>query len=92
MVNINNLKNNIEKEITKIDTLYDQVNKETTKSFELKHEQLTKEENELKEKLQNEVTKVKEKMEKSLSKINNIIKICEKIKKGIKTLEKEKKI
>ena len=86
-----NLKNNIEKEITKIDTLYDQVNKETTKSFELKHEQLIKEENELKEKLQNEVTKVKEKMEKSLSKINNIIKICEKIKKGIKTLEKEEK-
>ena len=30
-------------------------------------------------------------MEKSLSKINNIIKICEKIKKGIKTLEKEEK-
>ena len=44
MEKINNLKNNIEKEITKIDTLYDQVNKETTKSFELKHEQLTKEE------------------------------------------------
>ena len=52
MVNIN-IKNNIEKEITKIDTLYDQVNKETTKSFELKHEELIKEENELKEKLQN---------------------------------------
>ena len=49
------------------------------------------EENNLKEKLQNEVTKVKEQLENFLSKTNNIIKINEKINKGIKSLEKEEK-
>ena len=88
---VNNLKNIIEKEISKIDNLYEKVNKETTMSYELKHEKLLKEEKDLKEKLQNEVTKVKEKLEKSLSEVNNIIKICEKINKGIKILEKEDK-
>ena len=88
---MNNLKNTIEKEISKVDNLYEKVNKETTMSYELKHEKLLKEEKDLKEKLQNEVTKVKEKLEKSLSEVNNIIKICEKINKGIKILEKEDK-
>ena len=88
---VNNLKNTIEKEISKVDNLYEKVNKETTMSYELKHEKLLKEEKDLKEKLQNEVTKVKEKLEKSLSEVNNIIKICEKINKGIKILEKEDK-
>ena len=49
------------------------------------------EENNLKEKLQTEVTKVKEQLENFLSKTNNIIKINEKINKGIKSLEKEEK-
>ena len=57
----------------------------------IKHEKLTKEENDLKEKLQNEVTKVKEQLENFLSKSNNYIKLSEKIDKGIKFLEKENK-
>ena len=86
---INELKNKIENEIIKIDKLYEKVNNETKKYFELKHEKLIKEENDLKEKLQIEVTKVKEKLEKNLSESNKLIKINEKINKGIKSLEKE---
>ena len=41
--------------------------------------------------MQNEVTKVKEKLELFLSNTSNIIKITEKINKGIKSLEKEEK-
>ena len=77
--------------MNQIDSLYEKVNKEATKSYELKHEKLTKEENDLKEKLQNEVTKVKEKLEKFFTDVDNIIKNCEKINKGIKALEKEEK-
>jgi len=88
---VNKLKANIENEITKIDQIYEKVDKEVTKSYLEKHEKLTKEENDLKEKLQTEVTKVKEQLEKFLSEANKIIKNCEKITKGIKTLEKEEK-
>ena len=56
-----------------------------------KHEKLIMEENDLKENLKTEVTKVKEKLEKFLSESNNIIKLNEKINKGIKNLEKEEK-
>ena len=83
------LKEKIEKEINEIDTLYNKVNEEMTKSFELKHEKLIKEENDLREKLQNEVTKVKEQLEKNLSELNKLIKTNEKINKGIKILEKQ---
>jgi len=62
-----------------------------TKSYELKHEKLIKEENEIKQKLQTEVTKVKEQLERGLSQSNELIKINEKINKGIKILEKEEK-
>ena len=62
-----NLKNLIEKEITQIDNTYSKVNDEIKKSFELKHEKLIIEENNLREKLQNEVTKTKEKLEIFLS-------------------------
>ncbi len=86
-----NLKEKIEKEMTEIDKLYDKINKEVSLSFEKKHEQLIKEENCLKENLQNEVTKVKEQLEYCLSESNRLIKISEKINKGIKILEKEKK-
>ena len=75
-----------------IDKRYEKVDKETTKSYEIKREKLKKEENELKEKLKNEVTKIKEKLEISLSEVNNLLKISEKIIKGIKSLEKEEKI
>ena len=62
-----------------------------TKSYLNKHEQLIKEENDLKEKLQNEVTKIKEKLENFLSQSNEEIKINEKINKGIKKMENEEK-
>ena len=54
-----NLKNKIENEINEINKLYDNVNKEVTKSFEEEHAKLILEENNIKEKLQNEVTKLK---------------------------------
>ena len=41
-----------------IDNTYDKVDKETTKSFEIKREKLKTEEENLKEKLKTEVTKV----------------------------------
>ena len=83
-----NLKNTIENEINKINNLFDKVNKEVTKSYELKHEKLIKEEEELKDKLKNKVTKIKEKLENFLYESNQIIKLNEKINKGIKLFEK----
>ena len=77
---LNKLKNSIEKEMIQIDKAYEKVDKEITKSYELKRE-----------KLKNEVTKIKEKFEISLSEITNILKMSEKIIKGIKSLEKEEK-
>ena len=62
-----------------------------TKSFQKKHEQLIKQEKEIKEKLENEVTKAKEKLENFLSLSNSMIKINEKINQGIKKLQKEEK-
>ena len=88
---INDLKNKIENEIIELDKIYDKVYKETTKSFELKYEKLKKEENDLKDKLQTEVTKTKEKLEEFLSFSNELIKNFEKLKKGIKAMEKEEK-
>ena len=61
------------------------------KSYKKKHEKLTKEENDLKEKLDNEVTKVKEKLENFLSESNSLIKVNERITKGIQKLEKNEK-
>ncbi len=88
---LNNLKNLIEKEMTEIDKTYDKVDKETTKFYEMKRDKLNKEEENLKEKLKIEVTKIKEKFEISLTEINNILKSCDKINKGIKSIEKEEK-
>ena len=85
------LKNKIENEMKEIDNTYIKVDKETTKSYELKREKLNKEESDLKEKLKTEVTKIKEKFELTLTEINNISKISEKIIKGINNLEKEEK-
>ena len=78
--------------MTEIDKTYEKVEKETTKSFEVKREKLKKEEDDLKEKLKTEVTKIKEQFEINLSEINNLLKSCEKIEKGINSLEKEEKI
>ena len=55
---LNNLKNSIENEMVKIDKAYDKVDKETTKSFELKREKLKKEEEDLKDELKKRVTKI----------------------------------
>ena len=86
------LKNAIEKEMIAIDKEYERVDEETTKSYNLKREKLNKDEEELKDRLKNEVTKIKENMEKSLSKVNNLLKTCEKIKKGINSFGKEEKV
>jgi len=89
---LNNLKNSIEHEMAEIDKIYEKVDNETTKSYEKKREKLKKEEEDLKDKLKTEVTKIKEQLEIYLSQVNNILKISEKIVKGIKSLEKEEKI
>ena len=65
------------------------MDKEISKSFELKHEKLINEEKEMKDKLDNEVTKIKSKLEEHLSLINSLLRNYEKINKGIKGLEKE---
>ena len=57
---------------------FEKVDNELVKSFEMKRE-----------KLKTEVTKVKSKFENNLSSINNLIKNCYRITKGIKSLEKE---
>ena len=86
------LRNKIEKEIEKINNLYENVNNEVTKYFKDKHEILIEEENELKEKLKNEVINVKEKLEIFLSESNKQINIGDRINEGIKTLNNEKNI
>ena len=65
------------------------MNKEVTKSFELKHEKLIKEEKEIKDKLDNETTKIKDKLEEFLSLSNNLIKNYEKMNKGIQIINKD---
>ena len=77
--------------MTEIDNTYDKVDKEVTKSYENKRDKINKEEENLKEKLKTEVTKIKEKFEISISEINTLLKTCDKIVKGIKSLEKEEK-
>ena len=85
------LKSKIEIEINEINILYEKALDDVTKSFEMKHEILYKEENDIKEKLQNEITKVKEKLEYYLSKSINEININEKINQGIKKFKNEGK-
>ena len=46
---INELKGKIEEEMVEIDKLFNKTNTEVTKSFEIKHEKLIKQENDLKE-------------------------------------------
>ena len=84
-----NIKDKIENEMKKINELYEKMDKETTKSFELKHEKLIKEEKKIKDKLDNEVTKIKSKLEEHLSLVNSLIRNYDKINKGIQGLKKE---
>lgn len=88
---INNLKEKIEQEIININNSYENVFNDISKSFELKHQKLYEEENNITEKLQNEVTKIKEKLENFLSESNNIIRLCDKINKGMSKLTYKKK-
>ena len=88
---INILKDKTENEMTKLNELYIKIDKDLTNSFEEKHLNLTKKENEIREELQNEVTKIKEKLENYLTNINELIRSSEKINKGIKAFEKEEK-
>ena len=88
---VSNLKEKIENEINKINTSFDKVEKDTSKYFESKHEQLLKEEKDIKDKLQTEVTKIKSKLEEYLSLSNAIIKQYEKINKGLKMIENNEK-
>ena len=69
------LEENIEKEINKINKLYDTSLLNLEKSFKEKHDQLLMQEKNMKEKLNNEVTKVKEELENNLIEINNLIKL-----------------
>ena len=89
---LNNLKKTIENEMLEIDNRYQKIDKETTKSYEIKREKLKKEEEALKEKLKTEVTKIREQLEINLSEINTLLKIGEKLEKGIKSLKKEEKV
>ena len=62
-----------------------------TRSFQIKHEKLVNEENELKEELNNKVTEVKKHLEKYLSQTNNEIKKNERINRGINIFKNEYK-
>ena len=86
------LKEMIENEINKINLLYNQVNEKITELYQKKHEDLLKEEEELRKNLEIDVTKVKSDLEKYLSKSVEYIKKDEKINKGLKNLEKEQEI
>ena len=85
------LKDKIENEINKLNSLYEKTINDLTQSFQKKHEKLLKEENDLKENLGNKVAKAKEKLETYLAQANNEIKICEKKYKEFKNLEKDEK-
>ena len=77
---LEDLKNLIGKEMQEIDKIYQKVDDEVTKSFEMKRE-----------KLKTEVTKIKETFDNSIREIENLTKTYEKIIKGMKTFEKEEK-
>ena len=89
MAKIITLKGKIEEEIIKINNLYEKVNCDLTKSFQRKHEKLNQEEKDIREELQNKVTKSKEILELFLSESNNEINLTQRIKQGLKKLEKE---
>ena len=86
---VSDLKEKIGKEFEEINKSFDKVEKETTKSFQLRHEQLLKEEKDIKDKLQTEVTKIKSKLEEYLSLSDALIKQYEKINIGIKKLNEQ---
>ena len=78
--------------MTEIDKVYDRIDKEVTESYRIKRENLKKEEENLKDELKNKVTKIKEQLEIAISEVNSLLRISDKIVKGIKSLVKEEKI
>ena len=86
---LSELKQKIEGEITKINNLYDKTNNEVVTFYEEKQKKLKEEENKVIEKLENEVTKVKEQLENCFSKCDKIIKLNERIKKGLEKMKKD---
>ena len=87
LIKIQKLKDKLEIEMTKINGQYDNVMKQIAKSYENKHEKLINEENKIKEELQIEVTKIKEKFEIFITQSNEMIRISNKINKGIDKLK-----
>ena len=87
---IKKLNQKIENEIIEINKEYEKTDKEITKTYEEKHQKLLEQESNLKENLQFEVTKTKEKLEYFLTDAQNILKINERINKGIKIIQNEK--
>ena len=85
-----NLISKIENEINNINNIYDSTILDITNSFNLKHEKLIKQEKDIKEKLENEVTKIKENLENDLSQIKSLNSICNRIKKGFESYNKNK--
>ena len=85
------LEEKIENEILKLDKLYNDIDDNITKFFNIQKDKLAIEENSLKDNLKNEVTKTKEKLENVLSITKELSRSCEKINKGIKLLDKEEK-
>jgi exonuclease VII large subunit len=85
-----NLISKIENEINSINNIYDSTILDLTNSFNLKHEKLIKQEKDIKEKLENEVTKIKENLENDLSQIKSLNSICNRIKKGFESYNKNK--
>ena len=57
LIKIQKLKDKLELEMTKINEQFDNIMKQITKSYEIKHEKLYNEENKIKEELQIEVIK-----------------------------------
>ena len=87
---LNELKQKIEGEISKINKLYDKISNEVITIFEEKQKKLKEEENKLKEKLDNEVTKVKEQLENYFSECDKIIRLNQGISKGLEKMKKDK--
>ena len=88
----NSLKQEIEKEMERINKIYDEANNEITKIYKNKYEKLKKEEEDLRKKIEMEVTKIKENLEIYLLESIEQIKQNEIINKGIKFLGDLKKI
>lgn len=85
------LKNKIEKEISNVDNSYQKAMEDIRNGYIKKYNKLIEEENDLIENLRFKETEYKDMLENLLTECNNSIKSSEKISKGIKKVENEKK-